>query len=1157
MQLTPDYLSSLIAEDAKAHGDTCQALHSPGQLAQIDLGHEASVLLEKSTTLLRSVFLMGGEPAAPAVVAVVVAWHPGPWFDEVLESLARQDYANLSVYVMAVGDDGSTKERVAKLLPAAKVAPLDEGLSFPEAANKGVASVDGAAHVLVCHDDVAFAPDAVRAMLEEAYRSNAGLTCPKWVVWSAPDHLLSVGMGADHFGVTHSLVEPGELDQGQHDAVREIFVAPSGAVLVRTDLWRALGGFGPNWGGRGEDLDLSWRAHLAGARVVVAPQAVVRHLEATKSGLREHTGRRAEKGQGREGARGGESTRGGEGAEGAGSGENGATRQTAEENRLRSLWTCYSWPLLVVLFPVTALFALGEVAWALAHRGPRREVFSPIVALAASLGHPRELWARRRRAQSLRRASDFTLWKAQTKGSARLRAMLRARLEKGHEIAWAASRARLSWRWALPTASFVVAIALVGSRHVLGQQLPLVGHLPSVSGAVPSGVGAWWHQWWSGGGLSGFGSRSLAPPGLLLMGLAGIISLGSSNFAVHILVLGPLVLGPLGVYVAARRLGSARGRLAATLLYAAVPVPYNALAQGHWAGLVSYAVSPWLLSGLCMLGGQAPFGFLPWGTAWPRFLGLGLSLALAASLAPALVLVVPVLGVALFAGSWLSARGEGSVRFLLAGTLVGAVAYLALSPWSETLHTWAAFTSSAGTAAPPMGVWEVFRMQSGPYGAGVLGLALALAAAVPVLIGRSWRLEWAGRFWAVALTFLAFSWLVSRGSLQGPDLEVLLAPAAAALVLAVALGAAAVEIDLVGYRFGWRQIVPPLGAAAALAALLPLFGWASNGQWDLPASGAEAAFGFPSATPSGDYRVLWFGSAAALPIAPEGSLPGAGGVSFAASTDGLPAATQLWPASPSGQTQAVGQYLSWAVAGETTQLGRLLGALSVRYVVVPTSSPAGGARGVAPGVLLSALSRQVDLVPVGIDPSYVVFENSSWVPVFSLVPTSGVNGLAHDATAKSAWDFATQLQQLVLLPSGSIALAGRPEASFSYAASGSRGGAPVLLGTVPRGAWDVSVGARMAAAQPVDGLATFWASLPSKGKRSAPAAMLRQTGMGGQHLADVAMLVLWAGCLVAARARRRRGALSRLTKAQLDAGAPGDEVLEIDWEPLMDGESVG
>ena len=465
--------------------------------------------------MLRSVAQMDAVPSAPAVVAVVVACDPGGWFEDVLRSLAAQDYRNLSVLVVDVGEgagtrdagattaeaggapgeDGtttaeggkitaeggvetaeggvdtaeggarsaetkatnakacvSTAERVAALLPDAHLATLPAGTSFTQATNAALGMVEGASHVLICHDDMALDPDAVRLLLEEAYRSNAGLTCPKFVSWDAPDHLLSVGMGADRLGVVHPLVQRGELDQGQHDGAREVFVAPSGATLVRTDLWRALGGFGHGPGAPGEDLDICWRAQLAGARVVVAPQARARHLEASTKKLRTSSAvpvpaleeRQADVPSGR-----------GPGADADGRlqrGANGSPRRDLDErvrqdeHRLRTLWTCYSGWGLPMVVPVVLAFCLGESAWALLRRRGGAAVVVPLLALAGSVRRPRELWASRRRTQALRRASDLSLWRSQSRGSARLRAVVRLRLEKGHELAWAASRATVRGR---------------------------------------------------------------------------------------------------------------------------------------------------------------------------------------------------------------------------------------------------------------------------------------------------------------------------------------------------------------------------------------------------------------------------------------------------------------------------------------------------------------------------------------------------------------------------------------------------------------------------------------------------------------------------------------------------------------------------------------
>ncbi len=453
---------------------------------------------------------MGPEQAAPAVVAVVVACGHGTWLDEALCSLATQDYPNLSVLVMEVGADEKVADRVAVFVPNAHFARMPPGTTFAQAANKALEMVEGAAHVLVCHDDVALAPDAVRLLLEEAYRSNAGLTCPKFVSWDHPDRLLSVGMGADHLGVVHPLVEPGELDQGQHDAAHEVFVAPSGAVLVRKDLWRALGGFSTAAGAPGEDLDLSWRAHLAGARVVVAPQARARHLEAGAKGLRRAGFAKAPRarsgpskagvsataadggsnksnygsgaassagpsigpGPGPDQANGGPNvgmngvdadpsaaTKGDSGPTATTNGTHGPSpamgqqpetvtapagpksKPTTDEQRLRVLWTCYGPAGLVLVTPVAVLFAFAESLWALLHPRAGRGFLSPLLSLARSFSHPQALWAARRRAQKSRRVSDLAIWKAQSHGSARLRALVRPRLERGHELAWAATRA--------------------------------------------------------------------------------------------------------------------------------------------------------------------------------------------------------------------------------------------------------------------------------------------------------------------------------------------------------------------------------------------------------------------------------------------------------------------------------------------------------------------------------------------------------------------------------------------------------------------------------------------------------------------------------------------------------------------------------------------
>ena len=215
------------------------------------------------------------------------------------------------------------------------------------------------------------------------------------------------------------------------------------------------------------------------------------------------------------------------------------------------------------------------------------------------------------------------------------------------------------------------------------------------------------------------------------MSVVGALALGSANVAVHVLVLAPLVIGPWGAYAQTRPFGSQAGRLVAAIVYAAVPAPYDALAAGHWAGLVAYALAPWLIGALFRQGGQAPFPAVSW--AWPRVLALGAAIAVGASFAPAVLLLVPILGAALLLGSLLVGPGNGGPRFLLAALGATLVGFLALAPWSfEIMRSWSSALGSPSGGVHALSVSQLLRLRLAPFGGGPLAWAVVVAAAAPL-----------------------------------------------------------------------------------------------------------------------------------------------------------------------------------------------------------------------------------------------------------------------------------------------------------------------------------------------------------------------------------------------------------------------------------------
>ena len=154
---------------------------------------------------------------APPVVAAMVVHDPGPWFTESLQSLAQQDYPNLQTLFFVTSGSQATDE-IRKHLPDAIVRTVDGNPGYGPLMNEIGRLVEGdGGFFCLMHDDVALDPDAVSKLMEEMFRSNAGVVGPKLVMWEDPTIVQSVGFGVDRIGEVSSIADVGEKDQEQGD----------------------------------------------------------------------------------------------------------------------------------------------------------------------------------------------------------------------------------------------------------------------------------------------------------------------------------------------------------------------------------------------------------------------------------------------------------------------------------------------------------------------------------------------------------------------------------------------------------------------------------------------------------------------------------------------------------------------------------------------------------------------------------------------------------------------------------------------------------------------------------------------------------------------------------------------------------------------------
>lgn len=1034
---------------------------------------------------------------APAVVAVVVTCDSGPWLEEALEALAAQDYPNLSVLVIDAHSAEDPTPRVARVLPDAYVRRLPANHGYASSANQALTLVDGASHYLLCHDDVMPEPDAVRVMVEEAFRSNAGIVAPKLLDWHEPTRLLQVGMSADRGGAPVALAERGELDQAQHDTVRDVFFAPGGFVLVRADLFTSLGGFDPLMGLYGEDLDLSWRAHIAGARVVVAPAARVRHLEAMSTGRRSPGGGPAPED------------------------EEALLRRVRPlqlRHRLRAVLKAYGpWHLARVLPQAGALALLEIVTDILTGRaGAARDT---VQAWSWNLRHLRQLRTARQEVRRNRHMSDGEIRDLQTRDMARFVTYLRSQV-LGDRLRPRAVAGRLAasaderdLRLPLIVGVTATVVLLVGSRQLLSSGVPTVNELVPVPESAMGLLRRFLSSWRD----VGLGAEGPAPPAFVLLGLGSLLMGGSTALFQTLLVVSALPFGAVGAYRVARPLGSQRASVAALVVYAAVPLAYNSFAAGRVSGLVAYATAPWALSRLLRVTGIEPFGAgaRPGRDLAGEALGLGMLLAVGAALSPSVVLMAVLAALGLVAGSALGGEAHATRRALVVAVGAVGVSAVLLFPWTVSfLRPGAQVSALVGDTAARAGGFgwgSLLRFQAGPgratLGDAPLGWAFLVAAGLPLLVARGWRLSWAARMWGLALVCWAAAWIASRGwfPLPLPGGDVALAPAALALALCVALGMRAFEVDLPGYRFGWRQLASMTALVAILAGLLPVMATALGGRWGLPRQDfAQLLSWMPEQRSEGPFRVLWLGDPDALPL---GAWRMEEGLSFATSRDGPPHASVTWAGGSPGPAKTVAEAVTVARARGTTRLGRLLAPAAIRYVVVPErAAPVQAATPLhpPPADVPPTLDAQVDLKQLKTDGAIRVYENAAWVPGRALLrPDQAQAGLQPGLAALASVDligspFALPLQ--------------RARARFQGPVSQ---GDVVFLSEASSGRWQLRVGDATARRSDAFGWANVFTA-PATGT-----ATVRYRSSPWRYLAVLLEVVVWLAVALRLVAGRR------------------------------------
>lgn len=182
-------------------------------------------------------------------------------------------------YEIIFADDASADESIAWVelnAPQTRILGSRDNRGF-------IATVNGAANrargrfIVLLNNDTRPAPWFLAALARTVCaQPQAGIVAAKLLLFDERDRIHTAGdmMGRDGIPRNRGVWT---IDSGQFDSSDGVFGGCGGAMAVRQELWKALGGFDEAFWMYLDDVDFSFRAQLLGWNAVLSPEAHVYH----------------------------------------------------------------------------------------------------------------------------------------------------------------------------------------------------------------------------------------------------------------------------------------------------------------------------------------------------------------------------------------------------------------------------------------------------------------------------------------------------------------------------------------------------------------------------------------------------------------------------------------------------------------------------------------------------------------------------------------------------------------------------------------------------------------------------------------------------------------------------------------------------------------
>ena len=219
-----------------------------------------------------------------SVDVIIVNYNGRHFLQDCLPSLGAQTFRDFETFVV---DNGSTDDSVQFVrvnFPWVRVIALEQNLGFSGGNNFAIKKTTGEFIALLNNDTVVEPSWLEELMQAMRARPDAGICASRILYIAQPGILYAAG---DSYTAYGSAFRRGDKEPiaGRFEQAGEVFSACACAALYRRSMLEEVGLFDEDFFSNCEDVDIGFRARLAGYVCLYWPQAIVYHHGSGTTGI--------------------------------------------------------------------------------------------------------------------------------------------------------------------------------------------------------------------------------------------------------------------------------------------------------------------------------------------------------------------------------------------------------------------------------------------------------------------------------------------------------------------------------------------------------------------------------------------------------------------------------------------------------------------------------------------------------------------------------------------------------------------------------------------------------------------------------------------------------------------------------------------------------